>query len=115
MGSRRDCTWILGLPGFRVVTTDEADRGRLRIQIERRGVRRYPCSGCGQRTDHVRSSRERTWDDLSWAAHHVTLVYAQRRVVGRGRGIGSSTSRPAAPVARRRLEQPAWGLVNLRS
>jgi hypothetical protein len=43
-----DCTWILGLPGLRVVTTDEADRGRLRIRIERRGVHRYPCSGCGQ-------------------------------------------------------------------
>jgi hypothetical protein len=40
VGSRRDCTWVLGLPGFRVVTMDEAESGRLVIQIERRGVRR---------------------------------------------------------------------------
>jgi len=30
---------ILGLSGFRVVTTDEADGGRLQIQVEWRGVR----------------------------------------------------------------------------
>ena len=66
MGSRRDCTWILDLPGFRVVTMDEADDGRLRIGIERRGVRRYTCSGCGRHTGRVRSSRNRTWDDLPW-------------------------------------------------
>ena len=41
MGSRRDCTWILGLPGFRVVTMEEAERDRLTIRIERRGVRRW--------------------------------------------------------------------------
>ena len=74
MGSRRDCTWILDLPGFRVVTVDEAEGGRLRIGIERCGVRRYACSGCGRRTSRVRSCRDRTWDDLPWAAHHVTLV-----------------------------------------
>ena len=56
MGSRRDCTWILGLAGFRVVTTDsdgEAVDSRLTIRIERRGVRRYGCSGCGRRTSRV--------------------------------------------------------------
>ena len=56
MGSRRDCTWILGLVGFRVVTTDsdgEVVDGRLTIRIERRGVRRYSCSGCGRRTSRV--------------------------------------------------------------
>jgi len=50
VGSRRDCTWILGLSGFRVVSMDEGESGQLVIQIERRGVRRYPCSGCGHRT-----------------------------------------------------------------
>ena len=79
MGSRRDCTWILGLSGFRVVTLDEGESDRLVIQIERPGVRRYTCSGCGRRTGQVRSSRDRTWDDVPWAAHHVTLVYRQRR------------------------------------
>ena len=75
MGSQRDCTWILGLSGFRVVAIDAAESGRLTIRIERRGVRRYTCSGCGRRTGRVRSKRERTWDDLPWATHAVTLVY----------------------------------------
>jgi len=29
------------------------------------------------------SARDRRWGDLPWAAHHVTLVYSQRRVVCR--------------------------------
>ena len=66
MGSQRDCTWILGLSGFRVVTM-EGDSGRLLIWIERRGARRYTCSGCGRLTCGLRSSRRRTWDDLPWA------------------------------------------------
>jgi len=68
VGSRRDCTWVLGLSGFRVVTMDESESGRLVIRIERRGVRRYTCSGCGRRTGRVRSHRNRTWDDLAGAA-----------------------------------------------
>ena len=27
--------------------------------------------------------KERTWDDLPWAAHPVTLIYPQRRVICR--------------------------------
>ena len=110
MGSRRDCNWILGLRGFRVVTT-ECDEtvaaGRLTIRIERRGVRRYPCSGCGRRTGWVRSSRDRTWDDLPWAHHHVTLVYPQRRVRCRRCGIRTERVEFADPKARitRRLRQ----------
>jgi transposase len=69
------------------MTMDEAEPGRLTIRIERRSVRRYTCSGCGRRTGRVRSSRDRTWDDLPWAAHHVTLVYPQRRIVCRACGI----------------------------
>jgi hypothetical protein len=44
VGSRRDCTWILGLPGFRVesIEGEDAATSRLRVRIERRG-RRYPC------------------------------------------------------------------------
>ena len=108
MGSRRDCTWILGLPGFRVVRIEgeEEAHSRLRIRIERRG-RRYPCSGCGRRTGRVRSARERTWDDLPWAAHPVTLVYPQRRVVCRHCGIRTERVEFADPKARvtRRLRQ----------
>lgn len=107
MGSRCDCTWILGLSGFRVVTVDEREDGRLVIQIERRGVRRYTCSGCGRRSGHVRSRRHRTWDDLPWAAHPVTLVYRQRRIVCRHCGIRTERLEFADAKARvtRRLRQ----------
>ena len=110
MGSRRDCTWILGLAGFRVVSADSsssAPDGRLTIRIERRGLRRYPCSGCGGRVSRVRSVRDRTWDDLPWAAHPVTLVYAQRRVRCRRCGIRTERIEFADPKARvtRRLRQ----------
>ena len=84
MGSVRECTWILGLAGFRVVTTTydaEAADGRLTMRTERRGVRRYPCSGCGRRTGRIRSHRDRTWVDLPWAAHRVTLVYPHYQAV----------------------------------
>jgi transposase len=86
---------------------DEAESGRLVIRIERRGVRRYSCSGCGRRTGRVRSTRERTWDDLPWAAHHVTLVYAQRRLICRSCGIRTERIEFADPKARvsRRLRQ----------
>jgi transposase len=106
VGSRRDSTWILGLPGFRVVTMEEAE-SRLTIRIERRGVRRYTCSGCGRRSGRVRSSRHRTWDDLPWAAHHVTLSYSQRRIVCRHCGIRTERIEFADAKARvtRRLRQ----------
>jgi transposase len=110
VGSRRDCTWILGLAGFRVVRTEsdgEHAASRLTIRIERRGLRRYPCSGCGRRVSRVRSTRERTWDDLPWAAHPVTLVYAQRRLRCRHCGIRTERVEFADPKARvtRRLRQ----------
>jgi transposase len=110
VGSRRDCTWILGLSGFRVVTAESnslAPDGPLMIRIERRGLHRYPCSGCGGRVSRVRSVRDRTWDDLPWAAHPVTLVYAQRRVRCRRCGIRTERIEFAEPKARvtRRLRQ----------
>lgn len=110
MGSRRDCTWILGLSAFRVVTAesdgDLAD-SQLTIRLERRGVRRYVCSGCGGRTGRVRSARDRTWDDLPWASHRVTLIYPQRRVVCRRCGVRTERIEFADPKARvtRRLRQ----------
>jgi transposase len=110
VGSRRDCTWILGLSGFRVVTTESegnAADSRLTIRLERRGIRRYTCSGCGGRTGRVRSTRDRTWDDVPWASHHVTLVYAQRRVRCRRCGIRTERIDFADPKGRvtRRLRQ----------
>jgi transposase len=55
----------------------------------------------------VRSSRERHWDDLPWAAHHVTLVYRQRRIVCRRCGIRTERIEFADAKARvtRRLRQ----------
>jgi transposase len=86
---------------------DEGESGRLVIRIERCGVRRYACSRCGRRTARVRSSRDRAWDDLPWGAHHVTLVYRQRRVTCRHCGIRTERVEFADPKARvtRRLRQ----------
>jgi hypothetical protein len=81
VGSRRECTRILGLEGFRVETVEwEADgsRGRVRISIERRGIRGYGCSGCRRRTWRVRDRAQRAWNDLPWAEHRVTLMDPQR-------------------------------------
>ena len=110
MGSQRNCTWILGLAGFRVVTTEsdgEAVDSRVTIRIERRGSRGYGCSGCGRRTRRVRSARDRTWDDLPWASHPVTLIDAQRRVRCRQCGIRTEAIAFADAKARvtRRLRQ----------
>jgi hypothetical protein len=60
---------------------DEAENGRMVIRIERRGVRRYTCSGCGRRT--------------------------QRRLVCRSCGIRTERIEFADPKARvsRRLQQ----------
>jgi transposase len=51
--------------------------------------------------------RERTWDDLPWAGHPVTLLYAQRRVCCRRCGIRTERIEFADPKARvtRRLRQ----------
>ena len=110
MGSRRDCTWILGLPGFRVLTMESDGEGvdsRLTIRVERRGLRRYVCSAGGGRTGRVRSTRDRTWDDVPWASHPVTLVYTQRRLSCRHCGIRTERMDFADPKARvtRRLRQ----------
>jgi hypothetical protein len=48
MGLQRDCTRILGLEGYRVEPIAwgaEGARSRVRISIERRGIRGYECSG----------------------------------------------------------------------
>ena len=90
VGSRRECTRLLGLDGYRVERLEweaEEAHARVRMWIEHRGVRGYVCSGCRRRTWQVRDAKERTWDDLPWAAHPVTLVYRQRRVRCRTCGI----------------------------
>jgi transposase len=110
MGSLRECTRILGLEGYRVERLEwegEAARAHLRVWLERRGIRGHPCSGCGRRTWRVRDAKSRTWDDLPWAAHRVTVVYRQRRVCCRTCGIRTERIAFADPRARvtRRLRQ----------
>jgi len=110
VGSRRECTRLLGLEGYRVERFEwDADgaQARVRIWIERRGVRGYACSGCGRRTWRVRDAKARTWDDLPWAEHRVTLIYRQRRVWCRTCGVRTERVGFAEGHARitRRLRQ----------
>jgi hypothetical protein len=110
MGSRREGTRVLGLEGFHVEAiawNDDGAHARTQIRIERRGIRRYECSGCRRRTWRVRDRAERTWDDLPWAEHRVTLVYQQRRIYCRTCGIRTERIAFADPKARitRRFRQ----------
>ena len=108
MESLRDCTWILGLSDYRVAgVTREESSGRLVLEIERRGVRRYVCSGCGRRTGRIRDAKVRAWDDLPWAEHPVTLRYPLRRLRCRHCGIHTERVGFADPHARltRRFRQ----------
>ena len=65
------------------------EEGHLVIDLEHPRVRRYRCLGSGRRTGRLRDRRVRTWDDLPWAEHPVTLRYAVRRVRCRRCGIRS--------------------------
>jgi hypothetical protein len=63
VGSQRDCTWVLGLPGFcveRIEGQGAVGSGRLHVHVTRRR-RRYPSSGCGRQISRVRSTKECTW------------------------------------------------------
>jgi hypothetical protein len=56
VGSRRECTRLLGLDGYRVERLEweaEGAQARVRIWIESRGGRGYACSGCRRRTWQV--------------------------------------------------------------
>ena len=77
------------------------------IGIERRGIRRYVCSGCGQSTGRGRDAKVRAWDDLPWAEHPVTLRDALRRLWCRHCGIRTERVGFADPHARltRRFRQ----------
>jgi len=78
---------MLGLPDYRVVALERGDNGRLVIEVERRGIRRYVCSGCGRRTGRIRDAKVRASDDVPWAEHPVTLRYPLRRLWCRHCGI----------------------------
>lgn len=70
-------------------------------------MQHYECSGCGRRSGRVRDAKLRTWDDLPWAEHPVTLRYALRRLWCRNCGIRTERVGFADPHARltRRFRQ----------
>ena len=107
MGSLRDCTWILGLAAYRVTGVERGEDGRLILELERKGMHRFTCAGCGGRTGHVRDAKLRTWDDIPWAEHPVTRQYRLRRLWCRRCGIRTERVGFADPHARltRRFRQ----------
>jgi transposase len=114
MGSPRECTRILGLDRYRVERLEwEAvgSRTQLRVCLERRGIRGYECSGCRRRTWRVRDATTRSWEELPWAAHRVTLVYSQRRV--RCRTCGIRTERVAFDDGHARITRRLRQVVRL--
>ena len=103
MGSQRHCTWILGLAGFRVVTTEsdgEAVDSRVTLRIERRGSRGYGCSGCGRRPRRVRSARDR---DVGRSALGFASGHADRCAAS---GAVSAVRHPHGSDRGRRREGP---------
>ena len=110
MRVRQAWSRILDLDGYRVKQVGfktEAEFPRLWIDIERRGVKRYRCSGCNRPTGRVRDAKLRAWDDRPWGANRVTLRYRLRRLNCRGCGIRTERIGFADPKARvtRRLRQ----------
>ncbi len=107
MGSLHDCTWILGLSDYRVTGVERGEDERLVLELERRGMHRFMCSGCGRRTGHVRDAKLRTWDDMPWAERPVTLRDPLRRLWCRHGGIRTERVGFADPHARltRRFRQ----------
>jgi transposase len=78
MGSRSELSRILGLSGYEVTSVEADDdfpNARLRVHIERDSRRSPVCSGCKRPCRKRRDRKIRTWDDLPWANHPVTLVY----------------------------------------
>jgi len=77
VGAPKQLTSILGIVGYRVVEFEqEGDDPRARIQlgIQRSGRQGGHCSGCGKWCSRRRDRRLRSWDDLPWARHPVTLT-----------------------------------------
>ena len=92
-----------GLPGDRGGTR----RGRPVLKLERKGIHRFTCAGCGGRTGHVRDAKVRTWDDLPWAEHSVRLRCRLRQLWCRRCEIRTERVAFADPHARltRRFRQ----------
>jgi transposase len=110
MRGQRVWSRILDLDGYHVRHVGfnpHAESPRVWIDIERRARKPYECSGCHRRTSRVRDMKTRTWDDLPWGAHRVTLRYRLRRLNCRRCGIRTERVGFADSKARvtRRLRQ----------
>jgi len=73
---------------------------RLTIRIERKALQGHRCPECRRRCSKVRDQKERTWDDLPWTEHPVTLVYGLRRIRCSRCGIRTEAVPFADPRAR---------------
>ncbi len=109
MGSLRELTKILGLASYRVTEVhfeDDTPKGRLWFDIERCGRRARVCSGCRRPTSKRRDWKIRTWEDLTWAGHPVTLIGTISRLCCPRCGIRTERVPFADPKARvtRRLQ-----------
>jgi transposase len=109
MGSPSDLTTIVGFAGYRVVSVDfedDAPGSRVWVQIKRTGRRAPICSGCERPTRKRRDWKFRTWEDLPWAGHPVTLLCVVHRLRCPRCGIRTERMPFAEPKARstRRLQ-----------
>ena len=109
MGSLRELTKILGLASYRVTEVhfeDDTPKARLWLDIERTGRRARVCSGCRRPTSKRRDWKIRTWEDLPWAGHPVTLIGTVSRLRCPRCGIRTERIPFADPKARvtRRLQ-----------
>lgn len=83
MGPRAYLTRILGLVGYRIQSIslkEQAPSARMTIRIERKVLQGHRCPNCHRRCSRIRDQKDRSWDDLPWAEHPVTIVYCLRRV-----------------------------------
>lgn len=109
MGSPSELTSIVGLPNCRVAAVDFEDdsaSSRAWVRLERSGRRAPRCSGCGRATTKRRDSKIRSWEDLPWAGHPVTLTCRVWRLRCPRCGIRTEQIPFAEPKARitRRLQ-----------
>lgn len=77
MGSQSELTSIVGFPSYRVASVDfeeESPSSRAWVRLERSGRCAPRCSGCGRATTKRRDWKIRSWEDLPWAGHPVTLM-----------------------------------------
>ena len=109
MGSENELTSIVGFPNYRVASVDFEDdslSSRAWVRLQRSGRRAPVCSGCGRATAKRRDWKIRSWEDLPWAGHPVTLMCAVWRLRCPRCGIRSERVPFAEPKARvtRRLQ-----------